>query len=153
MKTCSKCGLVKNESEFHRDRSRKDGLQSFCIECRKNSRDWEQKNREKYNARMRKYHADHMDKVVERTVRYRKNNPEKYRAHCIVRNEIKYGRLVRETCEVPKCNTVGQAHHDDYTKPFDVRWLCTKHHNELHRKVKNESYKCVRSPETISLGN
>jgi hypothetical protein len=24
------------------------------------------------------------------------------------------------------------AHHDDYTKPLKVRWLCPMHHAEVH---------------------
>jgi len=27
------------------------------------------------------------------------------------------------------------AHHDDYSKPLQVRWLCDLHHREHHRKA------------------
>lgn len=35
MKTCSKCGLSKEEREFHKHKSTTDGLQYHCKECRK----------------------------------------------------------------------------------------------------------------------
>ena len=44
---------------------------------------------------------------------------------------IAKGLLIREPCEV--CGkTKVEAHHDDYNKTFDVRWLCVKHHHEFH---------------------
>lgn len=39
--------------------------------------------------------------------------------------------LVRKPCEV--CGEKAEAHHDDYAKPLDVRWLCFKHHREWHK--------------------
>jgi len=33
MKTCSKCQLIKSKSEFYKDSSHKDGLQSSCKTC------------------------------------------------------------------------------------------------------------------------
>lgn len=49
-----------------------------------------------------------------------------------VRRALKRGDLVRQPCEV--CGTTHQidAHHDDYSKPLDVRWLCRSHHRLHH---------------------
>ena len=49
------------------------------------------------------------------------------RASGLVRKAIRNGVLVRQPCEV--CGSEpSDAHHDDYEKPLDVRWLCRLHH-------------------------
>ena len=41
------------------------------------------------------------------------------------------GMLLAQPCEV--CgDTKVEKHHDDYSKPLEVRWLCKTHHRELH---------------------
>ena len=40
------------------------------------------------------------------------------------------GKLAIKPCEV--CEGLAEKHHDDYTKPLEVRWLCREHHLELH---------------------
>jgi len=51
----------------------------------------------------------------------------------ITARAIKQGRLTRLPCEVCGTNEDVQAHHDDYNKPLDIRWLCRKHHREHHK--------------------
>jgi ribosomal protein S27AE len=41
------------------------------------------------------------------------------------------GKLVPQPCE--RCQAAGvQKHHDDYTRPLEVRWFCRKCHLDLH---------------------
>lgn len=61
-------------------------------------------------------------------------HPEKHRARNIVYQALKYGSMVRQPCEV--CGEAKvEAHHEDYSKPRDVKWLCRKHHMERHKEM------------------
>ena len=54
-------------------------------------------------------------------------------AHNAVKVALRRGDLVKGPCE--QCGTTSkvEAHHDDYNKPLEVRWLCFSHHREWHR--------------------
>lgn len=56
------------------------------------------------------------------------------RARDAVANAIRDGRLTKGPCEKagPGCDGKVHAHHTDYAKPLDVRWLCEAHHREEH---------------------
>jgi hypothetical protein len=65
------------------------------------------------------------------TSEYKLENPEKALAHTLVSLAKDSGELVMQPCEV--CGVMPtQAHHDDYSKPLEVRWLCVTHHIRLH---------------------
>ncbi len=67
--------------------------------------------------------------------------PEKYKARSMVRNAVGLGKLNKEPCEV--CGVVNvEAHHDDYSKPLEVRWFCHQHHCELEAEVARLSKLC-----------
>lgn len=69
---------------------------------------------------------------LEREYSKKPNVRVKQMARRVTRNAIRRGELNRLPCEV--CNTLPtDAHHDDYEKPLDVRWLCRKHHSEHHK--------------------
>lgn len=71
-----------------------------------------------------------------RHIRYylrRRNDPaykRKHAARAAVRAAIHDGRLVRLPCE--RCGKKGEAHHDNYDMQLEVKWLCRKHHSEVH---------------------
>ncbi len=72
-----------------------------------------------------------MTRKTSRQERWRERNPQKHWAHSALRSGMKRGLVVRKPCEVcgdPKA----EAHHDDYSRPLKVRWLCRKHHKEHH---------------------
>lgn len=62
---------------------------------------------------------------------HRARHPEAYRAQTAVNNAVRDGRLVRPLlCE--RCDQPGkiEAHHQDYTKPLEVEWVCQKCHGK-----------------------
>jgi len=87
----------------------------------------------KRRTRIQEWERNHPEKIREGRQRRRMANPEKPRAYGIVMRAIRSGKLKRQPCEV--CGTLKVvAHHEDYSKPLEVNWLCRKHHNEHHRK-------------------
>lgn len=140
--TCSSCGATKED----RDRS-------YCRAC------FVKKERERYQKQhglsiycecgneKESYRRDRCDKcqlVIDRA-KY-KADSKKYRASIngyksLVRNvtfkAIQQGLLVKKPCEVCGTTEKVEAHHDDYTKPLEVRWLCKTHHQEHHKNNPN----------------
>jgi len=58
----------------------------------------------------------------------------KHEARWKTQRAIASGRLIKQPCFCG--NQKAQAHHGDYSKPLDVRWLCLKHHIEWHTSHK-----------------
>jgi hypothetical protein len=138
MKTCKKCLAALPLSEFYVHQRMADGYLSFCKPC--------------VRARVTKHRADNKERIME----YDRNRPNKAQrmyliaersvahpkirlAHVAVHNAIKRGKLVRMPCEVCGAKKV-DAHHDDYEKRLEVRWLCRKHHREHHVRVGGAVY-------------
>ena len=66
-------------------------------------------------------------------------NAEKHRARKAVSYAVRHGNLVQPDC----CERCGEAaeriegHHDDYSKPLDVRWFCPPCHSVIHPHIAN----------------
>lgn len=42
------------------------------------------------------------------------------------------GKLVQQPCEVCASKVNIQMHHENYSKPLEVNWLCVECHTDLH---------------------
>lgn len=113
---------------------------------RESQRAYYSENKDRINALARQYYAEHKKHIKELQAKTRKKNRatanartmknrrERYGdAHKKVLRAIASGKLAKMPCEI--CGDMEtQAHHDDYNKPLEVRWLCEKHHKEWHAK-------------------
>lgn len=65
--------------------------------------------------------------------RYRSENPNKYKAHNALNNAVRDGIIIKPlNCECCNDSNRLHGHHDDYSKPLEVRWLCAKCHKKWH---------------------
>ena len=54
-------------------------------------------------------------------------------AHALVAEAVRKGLLYRfQHCQDCAVRTNTKAHHEDYTKPLDVEWLCQRCHTYRH---------------------
>ena len=67
--------------------------------------------------------------------RSRDRYPEKYKANYALTNAVRDKRIKKRPCAVCGSTLKLEGHHEDYSNPLDVVWLCRKHHLERHGKV------------------
>ena len=86
---------------------------------------------------------------------WREKNPpnDKQKLRNLIRvqtyRKIRNGKLIRMPCEV--CGELKvEAHHDDYYKPFEVRWLCGHHHREHHMMQRRQDAANNKNDESIN---
>lgn len=111
-------------------------------------RKYYQKNKGKIGEYNCKYNKEHSEERVQYARRYKEAHKEEcYQnlkrnnllhekeifARCQVYRSLRRGELRKGLCEICGEEKV-EAHHDDYNKPLEVRWLCKKHHVEWHDK-------------------
>lgn len=133
MKVCFKCGEEKALPDFYRHKQMKDGHLNKCIECTKaDVRLHRRENdsvREYDRCRSRLPHR--VAARAETSKAWRERHPDRYKAQTAVNNAVRDGRLVRLPCE--GCGDErSHGHHEDYSRPLDVVWLCARCHARHH---------------------
>lgn len=130
---CRLCGVP-----FHRED------RDFCRDCY-NKRRKAQRDVPEVRARMR---AERRANWPQRRATHKRSAPKilphhirmqspKYRAHIKVNAAIKSGRLIRPS-QCSECGVVPtravEGHHEDYSKVYEVIWLCRACHKKRHWK-------------------
>jgi hypothetical protein len=120
---CKKCKIEKLDVDFYAN-------DKTCKDCRK---DGVKRNRLEKIDYYREYDRARGNRQPDGYVsEYREQYPNKYKAHTMIGNAIKGGHLFKQPCEDCGSEDSLHAHHDDYLKPLNVRWLCAAHHRQWH---------------------
>jgi hypothetical protein len=142
-KTCFKCGETKPLDSFYKHPMMADGRLGKCAECtRADVRANRAARVEYYQAYDRNRNRD-PQRIFERKERERDKSapprpeasPIKRAARTALGNAVRDGRLKKppecEICAVSDDRLHG--HHEDYTRPLDVIWVCAACHAFIHK--------------------
>jgi len=146
-KCCTNCRMEKPLSDFPLWKRRgKEERSAQCYDCRRTyhrserGSQLEKSRRSAYRSNNQNFLAAEKRRRAKRA----RLHPEKERARVAVHHALATGKIVRPiTCErcgnSPAPTKIGasriQAHHDDYSRPLDVKWLCVSCHNREHNPV------------------
>lgn len=153
-KQCIDCNQLKPISEFYQKGEGK--YRAVCKDCyrKRYSKSWKkyyQKHKDEILLRVRKYYIANRDRILERYKKWCKTEKakkiirekekkrrrrwlQKVRCRELFHYYLKTGKIKRGVCEICGSEEV-EAHHDDYSKPLQVRWLCPKHHREIEGRT------------------
>jgi hypothetical protein len=138
-KRCGSCKQLKKLVDFPKAKTLS-GFYCYCKLCAnlKNRKSYS-KFSENVKKRMALYRRTETGKRVQAkaTLKDKIKSPEKFKARHLVRLALRKGQLKKpDECEASNISSACfgrlEAHHPDYSKPLKVRWLCVKHHKELH---------------------
>lgn len=149
MKVCTHCKVLLPLLQFYRRPLKMDGHINKCKSCVKDavslrirrlkasSLEWVEKEAERSRKKQaaRRVAGKAGGITAGAATKWDKTNPHKKRAHLEVSRAIKSGNLIPSLCQ---CGQKAEAHHEDYTKPFDVTWLCRAHHKERHVQINKD---------------
>lgn len=144
---CSRCGETKNcENDFYVNKRAPNGgvyyfgkckkcLNKISTEYQKTPRGMKVKERvfsKWYKENWREYYEQNKDRILSHGRRWRNSNKDKVRAESIANRKYKDICFPCSICG----NKTTHKHHEDYSKPLDITWLCAKHHR-LHHVAKD----------------
>ncbi len=149
-KQCFKCKETKSLSEFYRHPMMGDGYLGKCKTCTKRdvaervaklekNPEWLAKERERHRLKQTRYRELGLAKPTTKEVKKKwvNSNPHKRRAQTLATRLQKKGGLKKpdkcNRCNVETSNL--EKHHEDYSKPLSVEWLCTKCHGMTRHKT------------------
>ena len=131
-KRCSVCKEMHSLDEFSNWKSSIDGKSYTCEAC---ARQYFKAHRADYKRRAREHYQRNRASIIAKTCRIAREQPEKHRARAQVRYRKKQGQLEPKPCATcGASNNITVAHHEDYSAPLDVVWLCPKCHWAIHHK-------------------
>ncbi len=129
-------------AQYSRDRRRKKG-----DVLRRAERNYARANRDRRIAYGRKYNAEHREELRQKSRDYHRGNTQQWQkyakadarqdpvrlaAYTVLRKARRHGVINEMPCI--RCGSMLNlhAHHEDYSKPLEVEWLCASCHRRRH---------------------
>lgn len=121
---CKKCGNVIDKLWLEKH-------QKLCSLCYNDyMRKWNRTEVGLRNHRIqsRKFNKTPNKKIISK--RWKDKNKEKLIAENKFLYAVRHKYILIEPCQI--CGKKAHGHHSDYSKPYDVNWLCPLHHKAMH---------------------
>ena len=138
MRVCKQCGEQKELTEYYRRSATANGYFGKCKVCvsadaRARRQDPRVRDRllAQDNEAHRRWRQANSTKVADNLRQYRSKNKEKVRAWNMVAWHLENPGVCSDCGSASRIH----AHHNDYSKPLDVRWLCAACHKQHHARA------------------
>lgn len=132
-KACFKCEKELPLEDFYKHSKMADGHLNKCKACTKNDVFKHRRNPESRERVLAYDRARGNRQGPEYRQAHREANPLAVKARYMVNNAVRDGKLEKpDRCS--HCNETKRlvGHHEDYTRPLEVVWLCDACHRQLH---------------------
>lgn len=134
-KICFKCEVSQPIDNFYKHKQMADGHLNKCKDCARKDVIEHRKNNDSVREydKWRYYNdVDRQLQIKETTINWINNNPEARKAHSILGNAVRSGKIIKQPCQVCGDTYRTHGHHKDYAEPLKVEWYCAKHHQRHH---------------------
>ena len=122
------------EKAIYDRKYRKENREKIAERDRDYSQRYRQEHPEKVVVAKLKWRENHPGKETKISLKHRRKYPERIVAKEAVKIAVKSNKILKPTV-CSRCGKEGviiNGHHEDYSKPLDVIWLCPGCHKEAH---------------------
>ena len=98
--------------------------------------EYQSRYRKKHPEKARRWNLEHPEKMKESKAEYNAKHPGRLKAKNKIAYYVFHGRIQKpDRCS--SCGRIGtvHGHHNDYSKPLEVEWLCAVCHKAVHREA------------------
>ena len=131
LKLCPECNLILPLTSFYNDKSKKLGVGSYCKHC------YRIRDKERHPNRHKDYYKNNQERIDKKAKLYHEAHEKMTKAQWKLKSAVQSGKIIKPNkCE--ECGIEGQVldgHHDDYSKPLEVIWLCRTCHKNIEERA------------------
>lgn len=158
MKVCRGCKAEMPIDQYYKTKNGRNGIDSRCkpcrlaeqkeyykknsVRCRELSARWRKENRDRARELKRRWNAKNprsKDEMNRLQRNWRKNNLVRAETNQALQRAVRSGKIEKpnkcEDCNKGVQRNILHGHHDDYSKPLKVNWLCPPCHGDRHIRV------------------